>query len=66
MVVDKDIDDNERFVWVIPSEDQEAEKFALKTYGQSHFLAFKRNGNPILVPGVETDEEVTIFKFQYQ
>jgi len=62
------IDDDEvmqKFVWVIPVDHREVEKFALKTYGKSHFLAFKKDGNSILVPGVGIQKDVTIFKFRY-
>ncbi|XP_065886168.1 uncharacterized protein [Dysidea avara] len=56
----------QRFVWVIPVDDREIEQFALKAYGESHFLAFKKNGDAILVQGAEINEEVTIFKIRYQ
>ena len=37
------------------------------SYKESHFLAFKGDGNAIiLVQGVGKDIEVIIFKFQYQ
>ena len=58
------IDDDaiQKFVWTIPADDDE-DRFALKTYGESHFLAFERSGNAILVPGAKVNSDVTIFTF---
>jgi len=63
------IDDDkmmQKFVWVIPVDHREVEQFALKTYGESHFLAFEKNGSAILVQGVELNKDVTIFRFRYK
>jgi len=55
--------DVQKFVWVMPNDDNDEQQFALKTYGESHFLAFKRTGDAVLVPGAKVNPEVTIFRF---
>jgi len=63
--VDMSLDDEQvqKFVWVIPVNEDDDQQFALKTYAESHFLVFERNGCALLVPGVEVNPEVTIFMF---
>ncbi|XP_065885323.1 uncharacterized protein [Dysidea avara] len=58
-----DDDQIQKFVWVIPVDDNDNQQFALKTYAESHFLVFESNGGAILVPGTEVNPEVTIFMF---
>lgn len=63
--IDSDIDDQiQKFVWVMPDDtDNDDQQFALKTYREPHFLAFKKTGDAILVPGAKVNPEVTIFSF---
>ena len=58
-----DDDQIQKFVWVIPVDDDDNQQFALKTYAESHFLVFERNGGAILLPGTDVNLEVTIFMF---
>jgi len=63
--LDMSLDDDQiqKFVWVIPVNEDNDQQFALMTYAESHFLVFERNGSAILVPGVEVNPDVTIFMF---
>ena len=56
----------QRYVWMIPMDDQNVPQFALKTYGRSYFLAFAKSGRALLVPGdhIDVDSEVTIFSLR--